>query len=43
MTPYYATERLDLVSNITSTLHEKSINSYFPDPDIQRTDSSGDN
>ena len=43
MTPYFATERLDLVSNITSTLHEKSINSYFPDPDIQRTDSSGNN
>ena len=43
MTPYYATERLDLVFNITSTLHEKSINSYFSDPDIQRTDSSGDN
>ena len=43
MTPYYATDRLDLVSNIWSTSHEKSINSYFPDPDIQRTDSSGGN
>ena len=43
MTPYFATERLDLVSNITSTSYEKSIDSYSPDPDIERTDSNGDN
>ena len=43
MNPYYVRNRLNIISNITSTSYEKSIDSYSPDPDIERTDSNGDN